>query len=404
MPRYIPKHERQARPQPPAELGLDAAEEARERAYLRSLEKTSKTAPGPYAAGGPHSYFGDLLAVAREQRQMQGEDGQRFALLPEPSEPPAFGDPDAEQARQRLALSQRDVSSSSGSVPDLLRPSMPGRLREIFGRAARRTSGLADALPRLPLERGAVDTTGSQMVVRFPALSTGTAVAAQSENQAVQETDPTSAGIAAPLGSLAGQVDASKQLTDFSAPAIDEVLADDLGARLGEALDAELYNGAGSASHLKGFLQWSGILSITGSVTNQAAYLQSIWQAYSQVAGTSGYGDADRANFLTVMHPRRFSWLQAGYAVPAASLLPGTLVLVPNAPANLGGSTNEDWALVLDRQAVQLVAAAPTIRVYEEVGSSTGTIRFSAHADAALGLLNAKALAKVTGGTPPSGF
>jgi hypothetical protein len=53
---------------------------------------------------------------------------------------------------------------------------------------------------------------------------------------------------------------------------------------------------------------------------------------------------------------------------------------------------------------VQLIAGAPTIRVFEEVGSGTATVRFSAHLDAALAVLNAKAVAKVTGGTPPSGF
>jgi hypothetical protein len=90
--------------------------------------------------------------------------------------------------------------------------------------------------------------------------------------------------------------------------------------------------------------------------------------------------------------------------VPAASLLPGTLVLVPTAPANLGGSTNQDHALVIDKPAVELIANSPTIRVFEEVGSATGTVRFSAHLDAALAVLNAKAVARVTGGTPPSGF
>jgi hypothetical protein len=65
------------------------------------------------------------------------------------------------------------------------------------------------------------------MVVRVPALATGAAVGTQVENSSVTENDPTSSGIAAPLGSLAGQVGASRQLVDFSRPSIDDVLTDE---------------------------------------------------------------------------------------------------------------------------------------------------------------------------------
>jgi Phage capsid family len=413
MPRYPAKEPSIATiaPQQPEPDWRDppdvaASERKRDREYLRSLAKTNERSP--YAEGGPWSWFLDRLTVERARRRRDGTFTEpRFQQEdPGPGPEEVFGAPTLEAAQRRLASvrERRDISSGSGSVPDLLRPSMPGRLQETFGRAARRTSGLVDALPRLPLERGMVDNSGTQMLVRFPALVTGTAVAAQAENQAVQETDPTSTGIAAPLGSIVGQVDASKQLVEFSNPAMDSVLADDLGARLGESLDAQLFNGSGSAPNLRGFLQWSGILSITGVVTTQATYLQSLWQAFSQLSGSSGYGDAERTNYFCVLHPRRFSWLQAGFAVPMASLLPGRLVLVPNSPTNLGAGTNEDHSLVIDKTAVQLVSAAPQIRVFEEVGSGTGTIRFSAHIDAALAVLNSKAVSRITAGTPPAGF
>jgi hypothetical protein len=97
------------------------------------------------------------------------------------------------------------------------------------------------------------------------------------------------------LGTTAGQVESSRQLFVFSAPGSDDVLSDDFGARLAESLDAQLFNGTGAARTLRGFLQTSGIISVTGSITNQAACLQSLWQGFSQVAGTSGYGSAVRA-------------------------------------------------------------------------------------------------------------
>jgi Phage capsid family len=321
-----------------------ASERQREDDYLRSLSKTNEL--DPYVPGGPWSYFRDRLELERARRREHGTFANpRFGVGdPGPGPEAAFGSPEASAARRRLALMRRDVSSGSGSAPDMLRPSLPGRLQEIFGKAARRTSGLVDALPRVPLERGMVDSTGSQMVVRLPALATGAAVALQAENQAVTEADPTSTGIAAPLGSIAGQVDLSRQLYDFSNPGSDEWLADDLGARLAESLDAQLFSGVGTGAALKGFLQWSGILSVAGVITNAGTYLNSLLQAYSQLAGASGYGDANRDNILVVLHPRRFAWLQSGFAVPLEGLLPGRLVLVPNSPANLGGSTKKTGA------------------------------------------------------------
>jgi hypothetical protein len=59
---------------------------------------------------------------------------------------------------------------------------------------------------------------------------------------------------------------------------------------------------------------------------------------------------------------------------------------------------------VLDKTAVLLVGGETRIRVFEETGSSTLTVRVSAHADAALAVPNVKAISKIVGGTPPSGF
>ncbi len=383
------------------------SEQQREADRLDSLAKARSDV---YALEGPHSYFRDLLTLERARARTHGTFEAPHYRIGDPGPDPAsevYGAPTVLEAQQRLsraAVQQRDISSDTGSTPDAMRPSLPGALSAIWGKAARRVSALADALPKIALERGMVDSSGTQLLVRLPALATGATVAGQDENAAVTELDPTSAGIAAPLGSLAGQVDTSRQLVDFSKPKIDGVLTDDLSVRLAENLDAQLVNGGAGAGSLRGFLQWASILSVSGVVTNAGTYLNSLWQAFSAVSGSSGYGSADRGEFLTLLHPRRAAWLQAGFAYPLDQLVPGKLVLVPNAPLNLGAGTNEDWSLVVERSAVQLIAGQPTIRVFEEVGSSTQTVRFSAHLDAALAVLNAKAVCKVVGGTPPSGF
>jgi hypothetical protein len=73
-------------------------------------------------------------------------------------------------------------------------------------------------------------------------------------------------------------------------------------------------------------------------------------------------------------------------------------------PTTLGAGTNEDVALVVERSQVVLLSSGPMIRVFEEVGSATLTVRIRAHRDFALLVKNANAVAKVVGLTPPAGF
>jgi hypothetical protein len=60
--------------------------------------------------------------------------------------------------------------------------------------------------------------------------------------------------------------------------------------------------------------------------------------------------------------------------------------------------------LIVERSQVILVGGRPEFRTHEDVGSNTLTVRISSWNQAALVTLNATAVAKVTGLTPPSGF
>ena len=84
--------------------------------------------------------------------------------------------------------------------------------------------------------------------------------------------------------------------------------------------------------------------------------------------------------------------------------MPGQLVISAGIPTILGAGTNEDVALVVEKSQVVLLSSGPLIRVFEEVGSSTLTVRVRAHREAAVAVKNATAVAKVIGLTPPSGF
>jgi len=408
-PRYRPRGEPSIAtvypPQPPL-VGdpRDVAVREREddRRYLDALERERND---PYR-GGRHSYFRDLIAVAEAQARRDGTFEQpRFARGEAPGPPPEWAMPTEQEALARInAWRRRDLSA--GGQPDLLRPNAP--LAGVFGQAARQTGKLAAAFDRLPLTRGMVDVSGGVPVVTIPRLATGAAVGAGVENSAVSELDPTSAGASSALGTVSGLVDLSYQLADFSRPvAMDRVIADDLGRAYGSALDAQLLSGAGSGGATKGLLSWAGILSVVGAISSVEAFVESVWKAFSQAAGPSGFGNSDPGDYITILAPRRLAWANGGSGsanVPTAPLLPGTVVASGGVPLNAGPGTNEDIAFVVEKGNVLLLGGEPVFRAFPEIGSSTLTARIRVHADVVLLLKNPKALCKITGLTPPSGF
>jgi integrase len=358
-----------------------ASERERDRDYLRSLAKTNESTP--YAPGGPWSFFQDLLTVERARQRRDGTLAEpRFARSdpgPGPEEP--FGAPTVEAAERRLrSLRRRDISG--GATPDFLRPSAPGYLVDTWGRASAQVSGLLDAFERKPLLPGMVDISSGAPVVRIPRLTGGPATAVQaSENAAVQETDPQSTSYIAPVAMVAGQVDLSRQLADFSEPAADEAIMDALARDFGVKADIQVLSGSGGSGQTRGLLQVASTLSVVGSVTTAEATVESIWKSYSQLAGGSGFGNARVEDYVVLVHPRRLAWISGGSGsatLPVQPNLPGRVVPVGSLPTNAGAGTNEDPALVVEKSSAFLLGGDVRFRVFEESGSSTGTVRISA--------------------------
>ena len=199
----------------------------------------------------------------------------------------------------------------------------------------------------------------------------------------------------------------SRQAFEFSKPGLDEVIADDLARATATAQDAEIIAGTAASGRTRGLLNWTGILSVTGTVTNQSTFLTGLWQAYSALAGTSGFGAFTVDEYVTILHPRRAAWLLAGVSgtLPASQpLVPGRLVVSAGVPTNLGAGTNEDVAIIVERSQVVVLERGLRIRVFEQVGSGTMTVRVQANTSTALLVKNATAVAKVTGLTAPTGF
>jgi Phage capsid family len=390
---------------PPLTDPRDVAVREREddRRYLDALERERND---PYG-GGRHSFFRDLIAVAEAQLRRDGTFEQpRFARGEAPGPPPGWSMPSEAEALARLNAWHRRDLSGAGS-PDMMRPNAP--LAGVFGQAARQVGKLASVFNRVPLTRGMVDVSGGVPQVSVPRLATGASVTAGVENSAVSETDPTSSAAASAVGTISGLVDLSLQLVDFARPvvAMDTAIMDDLGRAYGSTLDAQLISGAGSGGATKGLLNWASILSVTGSVTNVESFIESCWKAFSQAAGASGFGNPDPADYFTIIHPRRLAWASGGSGsttMPTAPLLPGTVVASGGIPTSLGGGTNEDIVILVEKSNVLLMGGEAKFRAFPEIGSSTLTARIRVHADVVLLLLNPKALCKVTGLTAPAGF
>jgi hypothetical protein len=416
-PRVVPKHERDLlHSMGTIPVGTGSSDNEWVGRYVRAdaLQRQGKcTSASPYSPSCSHSYWRDLLLVAEaDARQKKATENVvlRGRDQGDPQRP--WADHDLPAARQRLKTTlikdreARDIGA--GNVGDMLRPSLPGYLVETWGRASRSVGTLAAALETVPLEAGMVDTSSGVPIVTMPRITAGAGVAVQSsQNTGIQETDPTSGAATSPVSSIAGQVDLSRQLFEFSKPGFDMAVTDDLARAHAASLDVEIVNGTATGGRTRGLLSTSGILSISGSVTNAQTTINSIWQGYSALAGSSGYGVSDTSAYLVVMHPRRLAWLSAGISgvmPPISPLLPGTVVASMGIPSTLGAGTNEDLIIVVERSQAVLLSSGPAIRVFEDVGSATMTIRIRAAREAAVVVKNPAAVCKITGLTPPSGF
>jgi hypothetical protein len=248
--------------------------------------------------------------------------------------------------------------------------------------------------------------SGVLVLAAVPRLSGGAAVAIQaSQNSGAQETDPTTTNFAPPVGTIAGQIDLSRQLFDLSRPGMDEVIADDLGRDTGVKLDAQLVSGTGTSGQLRGLANVSGILTFSTSATTAQGQLSAIWDGFNRLAGSTGFGNPDPSDYFLIMHPRRFAWLSGGSGgtgVQVTPTLPGELVLSAGIRTNLGAGTNEDEVFLAEKSNLVLVGGDPAFRVYEETGSGTLTVRVSSFGYAALLIKNPAAVVRISGFANPT--
>jgi hypothetical protein len=326
------------------------------------------------------SFWRDLLleaeAEARELAAMENPRlrGRDQGALDDPASLKAVEEARArlESARDSGRFELRDVA---GSGTSFLPPAgaVPGYVAEAFATAARSTSPLTDYLIHRP-------HPGS-LTVTTPRIVSGAAVNVQAaEDAAVQETDPTSALAQVATATIAGQVDLSRQLYDFSNPGADAWVAAELGADFAAKLEVQVISGSGSSGQALGFRNVSGSTAVThtnGSPTAASNYSK-IADLIQQTANASGI----RPDTL-VLAPRRKAFIESklGWAPSWFGL---NVIESPSMPLTLGAGTNQDTAIVFPHDEVFLYERPVAFRAYPEVGSSTLTVRISALGYAAL--------------------
>ena len=300
------------------------------------------------------------------------------------------GDREATDRLSGHALATRDINTTDTSGGDFVPPAYLVNDYIAKARAGRVTADLCSkfALP------GGTDS------INFPAITTGTANAAQaSQNSALQETNLVTATVTAPVTTIGGIQDVSVQLVEQSPIAFDQVIFADLAASHAQAVGNAVINGTGSSGTLEGFVNADTVNTITYTDASPTAAetVAKIADGIQQVA-TSRFLPAD----AIVMHPRRWYALASGgdgsqrplvvptaqaqntfgtsgdvvAEGPAGNILGLPVYLDPNIAVNTGAGTNQDIIIISRFADAYLFEGTPKAEVFRETLSAEATVRF----------------------------
>jgi len=124
----------------------------------------------------------------------------------------------------------------------------------------------------------------------------------------------------------------------------------------------------------------TGVTAVTA--TNASPTAATNYSAIGNLIQTVSSASGERPDLL-VLSPRRAEFIRAklGFAPDWYGL---QVIESPSMPTNIGGGTNQDPVIVLNRAEVVLYERPAVFKAYEEIGSSTQTVRISAWGYAAL--------------------
>ncbi|HUR24001.1 MAG TPA: phage major capsid protein [Acidimicrobiales bacterium] len=369
----------------------------------------------------------ELVRVRREPLTYERGNGRSFFSDQFRAMPQGGNDPGAIERLQRHAKEirveaeqrvregrseYRDLTRVDGAGGQFVPPVYLVDQYVALARAARATADLVNVRPLPP---------GTDSI-NIPAVSTGTAVAIQTaDNAAVQETDLADANLSAPVRTIAGQQDVAVQLLEQSPVAFDEVVFSDLAADYNTKLDVQVLSGSGASGQVTGVRIVSGVNAITYTDASPT-----VPELYAKLA--DAIQQIHTGRFLPpthiIMHPRRWAWFLSSLdstnrplVVPSqsgpnnamgnltavgsqeivGSLMGLPVVTDPSVPITLGAGT-EDTIIVMRASDIWLWESTLRTRVLPDVGSGTLTTRLQVYGYVAMqGARYPKAISLITG-------
>lgn len=323
----------------------------------------------PRDEGGQHSFFKDLFLS-----RTNDHPGAKARL--------------ARHMREMESRPRADMTTTATDGGEFLPPL---HLQERWAELARAGRVYANVIGSQP-----IPTTGMSFTV--PKVTSGSTTAVQAtENNAVSETDAVTDEITLTVRTIAGQVDLSRQAFERSDPGLDMVLGRDLARSYAVTLDAHLLNHAND-----GVLNNANIngVTYTDATPTVGELFPKIADAVQQIhTGVFMSPDA------VFMHPRRWATFLgavdttgrplvspiapqnpiAGFGGVVTEGAVGSVQGLPvfvdaNIPTGLGASTDEDAILATWLGAhVFFESPTPAVRVFEDVGSGTLTVRIQVY-------------------------
>jgi HK97 family phage major capsid protein len=235
--------------------------------------------------------------------------------------------------------------------------------------------------------------------INIPKLSTGTAVAIQTaDNATIQETDLADTSVQANVKTIAGQQDLAMQLIDQSPINFDQIVFQDLIADYAQKLDVQVISGSNASGQVKGIRSIASVTTVTYTDASPT-----VPELYPKIA--SAINTVNTARYMQpevlIMHPRRWLWMLASLdssnrplVVPAAQgpnngmatqggiapegtvgyILGVPVVCDPNIPTTVGGGT-EDIIIAAKPSDYYLWEGPIRSRVLNEVLSANLTVR-----------------------------
>ncbi|WP_371547970.1 phage major capsid protein [Streptomyces sp. NBC_00554] len=301
---------------------------------------------------------------------------------------------EVERLDPMFAQRMTGTGAVSGFVP-------PQYLTDLFAEFARAGRPLANLCSGIPLPE-----TG--MEVDIPRVTTATTTAVQTaEGGAIGNTDLDDTLLAAPVRTVAGYTDVSRQAIERGVM-VQSLVFGDLAADYNAKLDTQLINGSGASGQHTGVLN---VVSINGiTYTDASPTIPELWPKLADAAGQV-MGQRFTGPTAFAMRSNVWAWILAQVDTAGRPLVePGTIAVNPiavastrpvdytvtavgslfgvpvvldnNIPNNLGAGTNETRIIAADFRDLILMeddSAAPVQLRFDDVLSGTLQVRLLAY-------------------------